>query len=250
VTLAVPVWCAGYLVWELYGGPDTRRWVPAGLAAVALVALWGNLGVGLEYGRDLRAHLGAFERDLVAGVPRRELVRRYDPWLHPHQDVPMDYLPMLRTAGIGVYRHLREDPPARTVALDLTPTALAGATWRDSTLTAIANEASVDFTLPSERYVTGLRLRFQFTSRDGTLPFVGLCWKRRGQRDYPAKNYKKYSPTGDWANWERGAWTRLDDSTTTVTVALADTVGEIRVLSNYDPGVLRIRELVLLEPER
>lgn len=250
VTLAVPVWCAGFLVWVLYGGQATRRWVPAGLAAVALVALWGNVGVGLAYGRELRAHLGAFERDLVAGVPRNELVRRYDPWLHPHQDVPIDYLPMLRAAGVGIYRGLRDDRPARAITLDLTPSALAGATWRDSTLIATANEASVDFILPAERYASGLRLRFQFTSRDGTLPFVGLCWKRHGQRDFPAQNYKKYSPTGDRANWERGAWTRLDDSTTTVTVALDDTVGVIRVLSNYDPGALRIRELVLLEPER
>lgn len=248
VTLAVPVWCAGYLAWALYGGPASGRWMTVGLATVALVALWGNTRFGLEYGQDLRTHLAAFERDLVAGVPRGELVRRYDPWLHPHQDVPLEYLPMLRTAGLGIYGGLRDDPPAREVALDLTPSALAGATWRDSSATTTAPEAAVDFTLPADRYVTGVRLRFTFESRDGTLPFVGLRWKRHGQADYPAENYKKYSPTGDRANWERGAWTRLGDSATTVTVVLADTVGQIRVLSNFVPGVLRIRELVLLEP--
>ncbi|MEP6687278.1 MAG: hypothetical protein ABJC36_02955 [Gemmatimonadales bacterium] len=250
VTLAVPAWCAGYLAWALYGGPDTRRWVPRGLAAVALVTLWWNVAIGLEYGRDLHDHLAAFERDLVAGVPRRDLVRRYDPWLHPHQDVPIEYLPMLRAAGIGVYRDLRDDPPARTVALDLTPSAVGGATWHDSTMTTSADEAWVDFTLPADRYVTGLRLRYEFTSRSGVLSFVGLRWQRRGQVDYSDGNYKKFSPTGDRANWERGTWTRLADSTTTVTVVLADTIGRIRVLSNYDPGILRIRELVLLEPER
>jgi hypothetical protein len=202
----------------------------------------------LEYARDLRSHLAAFEADLRAGVPPRELVRRYDPYLHPHQDVPLEYLPMLRRAGVGLYAGLRDDPPVREVPLELTPSGLAGVTWRDSTATITGAEAHIDFTLPAERYVAGIRLEYQYWDSSSGLPLVGLRWKRAADREYPAGNYKKYSPTGDRANWERGTWTRLGDSTTTMTVALADTIGAIRINPNYLPGVFRIRRLVLLVP--
>lgn len=252
VTLAVPAWCGVWLAWSIYGSERERVRLPAVLAAAALLALWGNSHIGLAYARDLRSHLGGFEADLRAGVPSRELVRRYDPYLHPHQDVPLDYLPMLRRAGIGIYGGLREDPPVREVPLDLTPSGLANVTWRDSTATVAAGDgyldAYVDFTLPAERYVAGIKLEYQYQGRDGNLPLVGLRWKRTADAAYPANNYKKYSPTGDRAHWARGTWTRLGDSTTTMTVALADTIGQIRVHPNYLPGVFHIIRLVLLVP--
>jgi len=40
----------------------------------------------------------------------------------------------------------------------------------------------------------------------------------------------------------------LASSVTTMTVALADTIGQIRIHPNYLPGVFRIRRLVLLVP--
>ena len=249
VTLAVPAWCGAWLVWTIYGPPRWSGGMPAALATAALLALWGNARFGLEYARDLRSHLAAFEADLRAGVPRRELVRRYDPYLHPHEDVPLEYLPMLRRADLGLYADLREDPPAREVPLDLVPSGLADVTWRDSTATVVAGaDPHIDFTLPAERYVAGIRLEYQYEARDGGLPLIGIRWKRADDREYPAGNYKKYSPTGDRANWERGTWTRLGDSVTTMTVALADTIGQIRINPNYLPGVFRIRRLVLLVP--
>jgi hypothetical protein len=128
------------------------------------------------------------------------------------------------------------------------PSGLGGATWRDSTATVAGADAYVDFSLPAERYVAGIRLEYQYEARDGGLPLIGLRWKRTADRDYPAGNYKKYSPTGDRANWERGTWTRLADSATTMTVALADTIGQIRINPNYLPGVFHITRLVLLVP--
>jgi hypothetical protein len=249
VTLAVPAWCLVWLAWAIYGGARWSRGMPSILAATALLALWGNVRFGLDYARDLRSHLAAFEADLRAGVPRRELVRRYDPYLHPHQDIPLEYLPMLRRAGIGLYRGLREDPPVHEVPLDLVPSGLAGVTWRDSVATVVAvGDPHVDFTVPVERYVAGIRLEYQYQGRDGGLPLVGIRWTRAADREYPAANYKKYSPTGDRANWERGTWTRIGDSTTTMTVALADTIGRIRLQPNYLPGMLRVKRLVLLVP--
>lgn len=248
VTLAIPAWCGVWLAWSIYGSEGWSGRMPAVLTAAALLALWGNTRFGLEYARDLRSHLGGFEADLRAGVPRRELVRRYDPYLHPHQDVPLEYLPMLRQAGIGIYGGLREDPPVREVPLDLTPSGLAHVTWHDSTATVAGADAHLDFTLPAERAVAGIKLAYQYRAADGSLPLIGLRWKRAADADYPAANYKKYSPTGDRANWERGTWTRLGDSATTMTVALADTIAQIRIFPNYVPGSFRITRLVLLVP--
>ena len=247
VTLAVPAWCCAYLAWVIYGSSGAGRRIPAALALVAALALWSNARFGLEYARDLRAHLGAFEADLVNGVPRSELVRRYDAYLHPHQDVPLDYLPMLRRAGIGIYAGLRDDPPTREVPLPLAPAAVVGAAWQDGLAAIEAPEAHLDFTLPADRYVTGIRLSYRYQGMAGRLPFVGLRWKRR-ELEYPAANFKKFSPTGDRANWQRGTWIRRGDRETTVTVVLADTVGQLRVLAVDAPGALRITRLVLLVP--
>jgi len=96
--------------------------------------------------------------------------------------------------------------------------------------------------------VAGIRLQYQYRAADGSLPLIGLRWKRAADANYPADNYKKYSPTGDRANWERGTWTRLGDSATTMTVALADTIAQIRIFPNYVPGSFRITRLVLLVP--
>jgi hypothetical protein len=248
VTLAVPVWCWAYLVWCAYGGPLGASVAPGLLAVAAIVALAPNARYGLSYAKDLRMHLAGFESDMAAGVPLCELVHRYDPYLHPHQDVPLEYLPMLRRAGVGGYIALRDDPPFRSVPLTLAPAKLRDAAWRDSTARTRSGDPYIDFVLPGDRYVAGIRLKYQNRSDDGTLPYIGLRWKRRDLPDFPGRNFKKYSPTGDRANWERGTWTRTGEATTTMTVWISDTIGQIRITPNYVPGLFRIRELVLLVP--
>jgi hypothetical protein len=248
MTLAVPVWCCAYVTWLTYGASGAGRRVSAGIAVAAALSLWSNTGVGLAYARDLRAHLGAFETDLLAGIPRRELVRRYDPYLHPHQDVPLDYLPMLREAGVGIYGRLRDDPATREVPLELSPSEAAGLTWHDSTAVVARPDAHLDFTLPHERFAAAIRLSYQYTGPRGAFPLVDVRWKRHSEIRYPPGNYKKYSPTGDRAHWKRGTYNRVGDRETTITVALRDTVGQIRIGPGSVPGIFRITRLALLVP--
>ena len=47
------------------------------------------------------------------------------------------------------------------------------------------------------------------------------------------ERFYKYSPTGDRANWERGTWDTIDDSSTTLTVWISDTVGEIGITPDF-----------------
>jgi hypothetical protein len=247
VTLTLPVWCGVGFIWLLYGKP-ARFGVPAGLATAALIAMAGNTDFGLEYARELRGQLGGFERDMAAGVPLHLLLHRYGSWLHPHQDVPGRYLPMLRDAGVPGYTSLREDPTMHTLPLDLHPSATAELVWRDSTARVQGPKARLVFDLPRERLVTGLRLRYRYRSDDGNLPYIAIQWKRDNQREFDRERYYKYSPTGDHANWKRGTWDTIHDSATTMTVWICDTVHQIAITPDFRPAVFRIDELSLLEP--
>src|SRR3954453_23101903 len=91
------------------------------LVVAAVAALWPNVRLGIGYARQLRGELGSVERDLVAGVPRYELIRRYGPWLHNNQDLIADYLGLLQRARVGPYVALQGDPPFRVVTVPLDP---------------------------------------------------------------------------------------------------------------------------------
>jgi hypothetical protein len=247
LTLTTPIWCGVAFVWLLYGKP-ARFGVPAALASAALIALAGNTSFGLDYARELRGQLGGFERDMAAGVPLHLLLHRYGSWLHPHQDVPGRYLPMLRDAGVPGYTSLREDSIMRALPLDLHPTATAELQWRDSTARVQGSKARLVFDLPRERFVTGLRLRYRYQSDDGNLPYIAIQWKRDNQLEFDRERYYKYSPTGDHANWKRGTWDTIHDSATTMTVWICDTVHQIAITPDFRPAVFRIDELSLLEP--
>jgi hypothetical protein len=245
VTLALPAWCAAYFAWSIYGG-RMGALARGTFALAALVALWANTSFGLDYARELRGQLGAFERDLAGGVPLHELLHRYGPWLHPHQDVPARYLPMLARAGVGGYAALRQDSTLRAVPIELRPVEAAQLVWHDSTARVAGPRPALRFRLPYDRYVAGLRLRYRYRSDDGTLPYIGLQWKRRADSLFAAGHFYKYSPTGDRFHWERATWDAIGDSATTMTVWISDTVGEIGITPDFRPADFRIVELSLL----
>lgn len=248
-TLAAPAWCALYLAWVCYPGRWGRA-MAAGLATAAWAALWGNTAHGLTYARELRGELGSFEQDLTAGVPLPELLHRYGPWLHPHQDMPARYLPMLRAVGVAPYTGLRDDRGHSAIPLELRPVTVAGATWHDGRARLDSAHAALVFALPAERVVSGLRLRYRFESDRGTLPYVALQWKPARQGAFDYTRFYKYSPTGDRANWTRGTWDTIGDSATTLTVWTEDTMAQVMVGLDGGPGIFRIDELSLLERVR
>ena len=121
VTLAIPFWCCLYFIAMLYGPRAMPGFAPAGLFVFACLAWWPNTQVGLVYAAGLRERLHAFEQDVLAARPIYELVHRHGPFLHPHQDIPTDYLPMLRRARVGPYQFLQDNPPLHEVVLSLPP---------------------------------------------------------------------------------------------------------------------------------
>ncbi len=250
VTLAAPAWCATYFAWRLYGPGSVRRIAPALLALAAAVALVPNVQFGMTYASDLRTHLSAFERDMAGGVPAYELIRRYGPWLHPHQDIVADYLRLLARAHVGPYARLQPDPSFAAFPIPLTPVQTVQLSWRGSVAQVEGPNPALLFELPEDRRVAGIRLTYQYRADDGTLPYIGIRWKPSGQPQFVPARYYKYSPTGDRANWERGAWTRLRDSTTTLTIWIDDTVRQIGITPDFRPATFRIAEFSLLVPRQ
>ena len=248
VTLAVPAWCCAYFVWELYP-VALLRLLPTALAVMAAVCLWPNTRFGMAYAEELRGWLRRFEQDLASGVPAHELIHRYGPWLHPHQDIVADYLRLLRDAKVGPYGALRPEEAFRAMPVPLEPIETEQLEWRDSTARVQGPKPALLFELPADRYVEGIRLRYQYKSDDGTLPYIGVRWRPSSQREFVPERFYKYSPTGDRANWERGAWTRLGDSVTTLTIWIDDTVRQVGITPDFRPATFRIVELSLLVPE-
>lgn len=248
VTLAVPTMCCTYLVYDIYSPLRLNAILRAGLFTIASIALWPNTQFGVDYGANLRDQLGSFERDMVAGVPSHMLINRYGSYLHTHQDVLIDYMPMLRRAGIGQFRFLKNDPPFREVSVPVVPIQLNQVRWEGRTAYGTGRNPYLVFDLGENRYISGVRLKYSYWNNDGTSPYVSIYWKRSDQNEFTKDHFSKYSPTGDRANWTRGTWQRLSDPETTMTVWVCDTVGQLRIHPDFKPGVFKISEILLLLP--
>ena len=243
VTLSVPALCAIYFAWSLYGPTRLRSAVRVLLFATPVMLLVPNTSWGWRYADDLKSHLGAFEKDLLDGRPPYQLIHDYGgKYLHPHQLVPMDYMPYLREARVGVFRHLRNDPPFRELSLPLRPIESTDVTFESGTPRGRGMGASLTYELPAEMKVQGIRVRYACSS---SLPYFAIYWKSRDQSEFRKERYTKYSPTGDRANWGRITWTRLQDDSSTVYAWACAPVQMIRILP-MTRATIDIREVTLL----
>jgi len=248
ITLSVPALCCVYFACDLYAPPQYSRFLRLALLAAPCLALWFNTQFGLAYAQDLRSRLAAFEHDMASGVPSYQLINRYGPYLHIHQEIAHDYMPLLRRAGVGAFRSLQDDPPLREVPLRLEPTTLRQVQWRSNTAYATGATPSIDFQLPQAQYVCGIRLKYTHSNDAGTAPCVTLYWKSRTQEDFNGAQSWKNSPTGDRLLWEHGTWMRRNDPESTMEVWVCATVDEIRLCPDLRPCIFKISELVLLVP--
>jgi hypothetical protein len=249
ITLSVPIWCCVYFTAEIYGPTKASRALQLFLFSTVCVALGPNTRFGIDYAKNLRSQLGSFEREMVAGVPGYRLINRYGEYLHPHHDIPNSYMPMLRQSGVGGFRFLRDDPIFREIALPLAPTELNQVRWEDRVAHSTGNRPHLIFSLPEERYVSGIRIKYSYSNTDGTCPYIAVYWKRNDQGEFTKDRFRKYSPTGDRMNWCHGTWTQIDDPETTMIVWLGDTLSQLRIHPDFKPGILKLSEIVLLEPD-
>jgi hypothetical protein len=111
VTLAAPALFTVYFAWQ-DGGRFGGRLVQMVTFTLLCGVLAINMQKGLEGGRELRAKLAPFERDVAAGTPPAVLASMYSTPAHrlyPFPDRFADFLRMLRAAGIGNFRSLPDE---------------------------------------------------------------------------------------------------------------------------------------------
>ena len=250
VILLFPTWCCVYFVWSIYAPPLLNTSARTLLLALTLVTLWPNTRFGIDYGTDVRSQLASFEREMEAGVPSYRLIFRYWHYLHPHQDILNEYMPMLREAGVGSFRYLQDNPTFREVPVPLVPRSVNQVRWNGGTAyaTGHGNESYMLFSLPKAEYVYGIRLKYTYRNEDDTLPFVFLYWRDDADKEFGGDRYGNYSATGDHANWVRGTWGQTEAPESTLTLWVCDTVKDIRIHPDLRPGVFTLSELVLLAP--
>jgi hypothetical protein len=248
ITLSVPAVCAAYVSWSIFGPLWLQKVVGTALFATALAALPANTSWGWQYACDLKSHLSSFEADLKTGTPPYQLVQRHGYYLHPHQEMVMDYMPMLRDAGVGAFGYLRNDPPFREISFPLTPVETRGMQWQDGVARATAVPGWLTFALPSDVNAAGIRLKYTYSNPKGTEPYIALHWKSSDEADFAKDSWTKYSPTGDRANWQQGTWSRRENMLTTLDVWVAPPVRIVRVGPTLGQGWMKIHELTVLVP--
>src|SRR5262249_7594169 len=151
------------------------------------------------------------------------------------QDEVARILPLLRRAGMGPFRFLRDNPPFSEVPLDVAPSAIFLAHWDGRTVHVTGVDPQVTFTLPHPRPVAGIRIRDSHHNRQGAPARFQMTWKGLGA--------SRYSDQDRYANWYLPTG---DDKETTVWVD--DIIDQFRIQPDNQPCEFRIDEIVLLVP--
>lgn len=237
VTLAAPMGLAIYLLWDLCGDPPwIRRLVLTCLFATMLVVSWPNTQAGIVGGKRLAEQAARLERDIRSGMPTFQVIRRHNPFLHPSQDELATLLPMLRDARIGVFRHLRPDPPFREVAVPVIPAEVRLARWKDGTAQVTGVDPRLVFVLPEAQYVAGIHIRYAHSNPEGTPARFRMGWRHPGQTEAP--------PEQSYANWYLPTGR---DRTTTVWVG--EVIREFEIQPDNQPCEFHIASITLLISE-
>jgi hypothetical protein len=235
-TLVAPALCCSYFIWTLYGPPVVSSLARMTLFSVACALVYPNTERGLQYAGQYRRQMDALVRDIESGVPNYLLVKRYVPSISLSYDLLPDYLTMLRRAGVGRFRALRENPAFREVAVPVVPSALHKMTWEVRTALGEGAGQYLEFDLKETRFVCGVRLRHPLSNGKGVSARFLMYWKR-GDQDAFAEDR--------WF-WTYGLGMSPEETTTTIWVG--DEVRQIRIHPDDFPCVFRIEELVLLVP--
>jgi len=259
IILSVPALCCIFLSFVAFDPLKISKYGTIAMFLSSVLLLWSNTGWGIDYADDLRGHLGEFERDMMAGVPTHRLIHDYKRWLHLHEDLLSDYMPLLRRAGVGSFKLLQDDPLFREIPVPLVPVATSQLKWKDGTAVASgswpysSSWPYMVFQLPQEVNASGIRIRFRHSNSRGITPYLALEWKSEDQEDF-REDFRKdqsmeYWSTGDRALWVQNSWLRLSDPDVTLTTWVCGKVRQIRIHPDVLPCVFELKELVVLVPD-
>lgn len=232
-TMAVPLLCGVYIVWELKGPERLRAVVRSGLFLLALWLVPQNASLGHQVARESSTIRRALERDLRVETPVYLLVKR-NPGLFPFHDMMQDFLIAMRRAGFPAYAKVLENPPFREVHLTPSHATAEGIEGTAAEGRASGQDSRLVYDLPRPRQVSGIRLRCRVDNGRGMSPHVQIQWRERNREGFSdSKKYVHFMlPPGQDG---------------TVTCWIEESIDQLSVRPDAGPCTFVIREITLLE---
>jgi hypothetical protein len=253
VTLAALALCCIYFMWGILSTPR-HHLVQAGLFGLMCILFPFNLREGLEEGRSRRERMEAFERDLRAKEPPFLLAERHIAFLLPYH--PKEYfaarLRMLRSAGVGPYRSLPDDPASCEIPLPVVPTDPGRMDRGDWIVHESRDHSLLSFTLPRPRFVYNILLKYSSRDAGAAIPDIRISWERSDRKDGRVFLGKVHNFNSGYSGGglgggevrlplERGPGEKL------LTVRVYDKLDNIKIVTN-NVSFAKVLELVLLVP--
>ena len=230
LTLPVPVLCCIFFALEICRPSKFASVSQTVLLACMASAVYVNTVAAYGEESGWHAHLTDFEHDMHAGSPPFALLTRYLDDLGIQDAGAADVLYMLRDAGFGPFRALRNDPPFREVAIPLEPKDVHEAEWLGGVAHGKNEQSYITFVLPEPMFVA--RICVRYNSLTAAYPFK-VSWKKPGDPGFPETpqyQYGLYPPDP-------------------FDVGVADTIDAFRIHFGNEPIDFRISEIVALIPE-
>ena len=197
VTLAVPLLCCVYFVWELYGGWALRHFGQMTLFALMCALLTPSTIWSLDDAEPRRRIAKAMERDLREGVPISVFVNRYNGWNfifpppHPplYNDLPISNERHDNTSWPCVVRTSEnsdtsplDDPPFE-MSVPVVPIEHNQMTWDEGVGRGTGVDPYMVFALNKPAYLYGIKLKY--TVHNGKKPApIRVSWKRSGRNEF------------------------------------------------------------------
>jgi hypothetical protein len=215
--LAVPMLCAVFFAWELYGRPRWAMRVQTALLIVAVALIPANTLKGLATRSWVQAGMDAVRQDIKTGMPRQLLAERHGPFLlHWDGERLASGMRMLDGAGIAPFVGLREEFAVDEV--DVQP------------VLAVGNGGRAAVRLDGPRRVYAIRLPMVRPVDSATTTGIRVAWQGQ-DRGAGLQPVPMSRPDGPAAG--------------TATVWINDVIDGFRIESE-DPQALRELRLLLV----
>jgi hypothetical protein len=188
--LSVPALCGIYLGGNLLEPSWPGRLLQWVLFTAMCLAMPANFEEGRNSALSHRRGTQEFIRDVQRGVPVQLLIKRHH-WLVPSwsgeaqpefENIVLDRWRLLRQAGIGVFKDLREFPAYRRIDVHVNPRKGEPMTWEKNVGHGLGSDSKATFALDGLQHVLAIRIRCSMDGGSAAGPAdFQVSWKGRTQ---------------------------------------------------------------------